>query len=101
VRALVEQRAPDLIRVADDAARAPPAPFEPNECACPICQAIMARVTVAFISTTLDVCAEHGVWFDRWELHAVARAAKYSNGRADAARQILAALFTNSAATGM
>jgi Zn-finger nucleic acid-binding protein len=92
VRALFDERASDLVRVADEAARAPPARIEPTECPCPICQSIMARVTVASIATTLDVCAAHGVWFDRWELHAVARAAKSGSGRTDALRQILGAL---------
>lgn len=49
--------------------------------ACPVCAASMSRVRAGGID--LDVCAAHGTWFDRDELHRVIDA--YAAGRASSA----------------
>jgi Zn-finger nucleic acid-binding protein len=50
--------------------------------ACPVCSTALARARVAEIE--VDVCNMHGTWFDREELHAVARV--FESDRAAKAR---------------
>jgi Zn-finger nucleic acid-binding protein len=39
---------------------------------CPVCRALLDRVNFARVSgVVVDVCAEHGTWFDRNELHRI------------------------------
>jgi Zn-finger nucleic acid-binding protein len=60
------------------------APFAPLVVrpACPICAAALERFRIAEVD--VDICRAHGTWFDREELHAVARA--FENDRAARAR---------------
>jgi hypothetical protein len=50
------------------------APFAPlvAQPACPVCKGMLERVRI--VEVDVDVCRAHGTWFDREELHAVARA---------------------------
>jgi Zn-finger nucleic acid-binding protein len=41
---------------------------------CPECAKAMARVHVNAANVDVDACSQHGTWFDRGELHAVAEA---------------------------
>jgi Zn-finger nucleic acid-binding protein/DNA-directed RNA polymerase subunit RPC12/RpoP len=50
-----------------DAERHPPV-------ACPVCAAACARVVLDKGDAVVDVCGEHGTWFDRYELALVAHA---------------------------
>jgi Zn-finger nucleic acid-binding protein len=39
---------------------------------CPVCRAMLDRINFARVSgVVVDVCAEHGTWFDRNELHRI------------------------------
>jgi len=38
---------------------------------CPVCQTLMNRVNFEHSGTLVDVCSEHGTWFDAGELHRV------------------------------
>ncbi len=50
------------------------APFAPLVArpACPVCSAALERRRIGEVD--VDICGMHGTWFDREELHAVARA---------------------------
>jgi len=50
-----------------DAERQPPV-------ACPVCAGSCARLLLAKGDAVVDVCSEHGTWFDRYELALVAHA---------------------------
>jgi Zn-finger nucleic acid-binding protein len=41
---------------------------------CPVCSKPLDRMPIEAAGVTVDVCREHGVWFDRDELHRVVRA---------------------------
>ncbi len=41
---------------------------------CPACSKALERMPIPAASVTVDVCREHGVWFDRDELHRVVSA---------------------------
>lgn len=41
---------------------------------CPMCSNALERLSIPAASVTVDVCREHGVWFDRDELHKVVTA---------------------------
>ena len=61
--------------LAAEATRAPPRPAtSPRDLACPKCQSLMKPVRVERAGCIVDVCAAHGVWFDRWEAHLIADA---------------------------
>ncbi len=64
--------------------RPPPADTGARPCA--ICSAVMTRAVIAM--TQVDVCAEHGMWFDRGELEMVARRleAQRASGEVEEAR---------------
>jgi Zn-finger nucleic acid-binding protein len=47
-----------------------------GELACPKCTGPLARVDLPSAQLAIDVCAEHGTWFDANELPKVARAYK-------------------------
>ena len=42
--------------------------------ACPRCQGVMTRQRVDFAWLDVDVCAEHGTWFDRGEIERISEA---------------------------
>lgn len=48
---------------------------------CPDCLADMKRVEVASAACEVDVCAEHGTWFDAGELETVMRAYRHQRAR--------------------
>lgn len=50
--------------------------------ACPKCTGQLARVDIPSVQLAIDVCAEHGTWFDANELPKVARAYKRRRGGA-------------------
>src|SRR5262249_51902570 len=35
---------------------------------CPVCSRMLQRASVTRAAVTIDLCAEHGTWFDRYEL---------------------------------
>lgn len=61
-----------LNAVANRAPQVAPAAQAPAKLACPICSRALAVTHVGNIE--LDVCPEHGTWFDHLELQGVARA---------------------------
>ena len=46
---------------------------------CPVCQSVLKRVRIAKADLDLDICAEHGTWFDRGELQKVMNACGAQN----------------------
>jgi Zn-finger nucleic acid-binding protein len=44
--------------------------------ACPVCGVGLRRIVVSREEVRLDVCAEHGTWFDRYELGLVLQASR-------------------------
>jgi Zn-finger nucleic acid-binding protein len=74
---IVEKLDAELVKLADTAAELSamrhrgPLPAKGGRRACPECQKTLANVHQA--STHLDVCSEHGTWFDRGELSRVVK----------------------------
>lgn len=63
-----------LVELAEDATRAPPNPkLVPTDLECPRCGILMAKLDIKRAQIRVDVCAGHGVWFDRWETQLVAQ----------------------------
>lgn len=64
---------PESIEVSDDAAKMARLPFPPHEASppCPICHQPLSTMILDGTNVELDVCAEHGIWFDRGELQSV------------------------------
>jgi Zn-finger nucleic acid-binding protein len=82
-----------FVALADDAARSPPRPARRAlVLACPVCGTAMERVHLPGAGCHVDVCAAHGVWFDRWELQSLARATALAKGDQLPGRPLLAAL---------
>ncbi len=48
--------------------------------ACPVCRADMREIVYGDSEVRVDVCAEHGMWFDTRELHEVAHYLVYQAG---------------------
>ncbi|MBI3272740.1 MAG: zf-TFIIB domain-containing protein [Planctomycetes bacterium] len=67
----------DLLVLADAAGRRAPVrevDTAPADLPCPSCAQAMARTRIPPAAVDVDVCARHGTWLDRGELHAIARA---------------------------
>src|SRR5688572_20102787 len=54
---------------------------------CPMCRKPLVESVVPEIGAKVDVCAEHGTWFDRYELHAVHQVFAIKEADADAFAQ--------------
>jgi Zn-finger nucleic acid-binding protein len=66
-----------LRALADEATQAPPRPLTvPKVLACPKCRQDMASTHVRGASCAVDICPDHGVWFDRWEAQLVVEAVR-------------------------
>ncbi|WP_394843172.1 zf-TFIIB domain-containing protein [Pendulispora brunnea] len=64
----------DAIALADLASRnSVPHPIRNREPRCPLCKKTLRRITVDQTLIEIDLCDEHGTWFDRYEFQAVAR----------------------------
>jgi Zn-finger nucleic acid-binding protein len=73
---MLEGQTSDLVELADEATRAPPNPkLVPIDLECPRCGILMTKVQIRKAHVPVDVCAAHGVWFDRWEAQLVAHVA--------------------------
>lgn len=85
----------DLARMADSVPAMQPAEAAPAPRECPECRSVLVTENLAGVD--IDVCNEHGTWFDRHELQhvAVALLAEYGVARrvldAEAERKRLAA----------
>jgi Zn-finger nucleic acid-binding protein len=55
-------------------------PIRGEVLACPMCRADMREIFYGDSEVRVDVCAEHGVWFDDRELHEVAHYLVYQAG---------------------
>jgi hypothetical protein len=71
-----------LSRVERIASQAAPFARLVDRPACPVCSASLARARVGEVD--VDVCNMHGTWFDREELHAVARVFEAERAKAQA-----------------
>ncbi len=69
-------------RVASHAKRAAPL-SEPVRC--PVCGKVTARTHVAAAGVEIDVCGVHGTWYDRNELHRIAKALEQVSWKSKAA----------------
>jgi Zn-finger nucleic acid-binding protein len=75
--------------LAGEATRAPPRPATtPQTLACPKCQSLMEPVRVERARCVVDVCAPHGVWFDRWEAQCIADAMSDASANAELRRAL-------------
>jgi Zn-finger nucleic acid-binding protein len=89
VRRMFDEDDTDLSKLAEAASLAPPRRTpRGGELSCPACKQRMEIVPLGPAKCSVDVCAEHGVWFDRWEGQAVIGAAKDSGARREI-RQLL------------
>jgi Zn-finger nucleic acid-binding protein len=69
---VVEAVDPNAIAAANQVSQHAKAPVATDAIApCPVCQKALDRMPIPAASVTVDVCAEHGVWFDRDELQRV------------------------------
>ena len=76
---MLEGQTAALIELADDATRAPPNPkLVPIDLECPRCGILMTKVQIRRAHVLVDVCAGHGIWFDRWEGQLVAQVVEVS-----------------------
>ncbi|MEO7110179.1 MAG: zf-TFIIB domain-containing protein [Polyangiaceae bacterium] len=66
---------PSSIAVGDEAGSMARLAFPPHSAAppCPVCHASMSTLTLNGTDVEVDVCNEHGTWFDRGELQTVIR----------------------------
>ena len=66
---------PSSIDVGDDAASMARMAFPPHAASppCPVCHTPMSTVKLEGTDVEVDVCSEHGTWFDRGELQTVVR----------------------------
>jgi Zn-finger nucleic acid-binding protein len=66
---------PSSIEVGDEAAGLARMAFPPHAASppCPVCHAPMSTLTLGGTHVEVDVCKEHGTWFDRGELQTVIR----------------------------
>lgn len=71
---IVQTVDPEAVALADEAAAHAEKETAHGELACPACGVTMRVVTVDVANVDLDVCPEHGTWFDRNELETVTRA---------------------------
>jgi len=72
---VVDALDPMAIKASDHAAQHAKANVSTDAvAACPVCQKALDRMPIPAASVAVDVCREHGVWFDRDELHRVVRA---------------------------
>lgn len=68
-RAMASPESADVTALADRAGGRAHGPTSTRAIAnCPVCRAGLPRVQFANAGVELDVCAEHGTWFDRYEL---------------------------------
>lgn len=66
---------PNAIAAADELARRAAQPVATDgTIPCPLCAKALERMPIPAAQVTVDVCREHGVWFDRDELQRVVRA---------------------------
>ncbi|MBI2390392.1 MAG: zf-TFIIB domain-containing protein [Deltaproteobacteria bacterium] len=74
-RRVVDSVDPSAIAAADQVARSAQRPVPTEATApCPACARPLDRMPIPAAGVTVDVCREHGVWFDRDELQRVVRA---------------------------
>lgn len=66
---------PASITVGDDAANMARMPFPPHAASppCPVCHSPMSTITLSETDVEVDMCSDHGTWFDRGELQTVLR----------------------------
>jgi Zn-finger nucleic acid-binding protein len=66
---------PEAMRIARAASMLGPAPRDTSPLVpCPVCARVMERRKAAPSDVDIDVCAEHGSWFDHGELELIAKA---------------------------
>ncbi|MCU0656500.1 MAG: zf-TFIIB domain-containing protein [Polyangiaceae bacterium] len=66
---------PEAMRIARAASMLGPAPRDTSPpVPCPVCARVMERRKAAPSDVDIDVCAEHGSWFDHGELELIAKA---------------------------
>jgi len=72
---VVDALDPMAIKASDHAAQNARANVATDAIApCPMCAKPLDRMPIQAANVTVDICREHGVWFDRDELHRVVRA---------------------------
>jgi Zn-finger nucleic acid-binding protein len=64
---------PASIAVGEDAATMARMPFPPHAASppCPTCHAPMSSLTLSDTDVEVDMCSDHGTWFDRGEIQTV------------------------------
>lgn len=74
-RRVVEAVDPSAMATAQQVSQGAQRPVATDAVApCPVCARALERMPIPAASVTVDVCSEHGVWFDRDELQRVVQA---------------------------
>lgn len=85
---VVDALDPKAIEASDHASRHARANVATDAIApCPVCTKALDRMPIPAAQVSVDVCREHGVWFDRDELHRVVRAVAPSSQAAPVQQQ--------------
>lgn len=91
---------PEAVTAAHEAAARSQTWDVKEEISCPECQAPLSRIEAGPLKVPVDVCQQHGVWFDRTELEKVQASRGLPKPRRVAGHATAGGAFATAAAAG-